>query len=339
MRLMRVLFDHPFPFALTHGGFQTQIEQTRLALERIGVTVEPLRWWDDAQRGDIIHYFGRPLPSYIEAAHQKGVKVILAELLTGTGSRSRNALRVQKVMIALSRKLLPGAFTVRLSWDSFRLADACVALTGWEAELMRYLFNAPPEKIQVVPNGVETAFFNAPATVRGRWLVCTATITERKRVLELAEAAVAARTPVWIIGKPYSEQDPYGRRFLQVAAGAPEFVRYEGPISDRARLATIYREARGFVLLSAMESLSLSALEAAACECPLLLSDLPWARTVFGGAARYCAVPGSKDETARCLAEFHAAAPGLAAPQKPASWAEVATQFRAIYERVLNTSR
>ena len=40
-----------------------------------------------------------------------------------------------------------------------------------------------------------------------------------------------------------------------------------------------YREARGFVLLSAMESLSLSALEAAACECPLFLSDLPWARS------------------------------------------------------------
>ena len=34
-----------------------------------------------------------------------------------------------------------------------------------------------------------------------------------------------------------------------------------------------------------MESLSLSALEAAACGCPVLLSDLPWARTVFGQSA------------------------------------------------------
>src|SRR4051812_87715 len=96
MVAMRVLFDHPFPFALAHGGFQTQIEQTKLALESIGITVEHLRWWDDTQRGDIIHYFGRPFPGYIEAAHAKGIKVVIAELLTATGSRSRNALRVQK---------------------------------------------------------------------------------------------------------------------------------------------------------------------------------------------------------------------------------------------------
>ncbi len=333
---MRVLFDHPFPFALTHGGFQTQIEQTRLALESVGVPVEHLRWWDDAQRGDIIHYFGRPLPSYIEAAQQKGVKVVIAELLTGTGSRSRNALRAQKAMITLSRKVLPGSFTVRLAWDSYRLADASVALTGWEAELMRYLFNAPAKKVHVVPNGVEPVFFNAAPATRGRWLVCTATITERKRVLELAEAAVLARTPVWIVGKPYSATDPYGARFLALAKSAPEFVRYEGPINDRARLAAVYREARGFALLSTMESLSLSALEAVACGCPLLLSDLPWARTVFGAGASYCPVTAATEVTARCLKTFHAAAPSLPAPPKPASWGEVAGQFRSIYERVLN---
>ncbi len=51
--------------------------------------------------------------------------------------------------------------------------------------------------------------------------------------------------------------------------------------NNRSQLAEIYRPVRGFVRLSTKESVSLSALEAEACECPLLLSDLPWARTTF----------------------------------------------------------
>jgi len=328
---MRILFDHPFPFSLTHGGFQTQIEQTRSALQDLGLEVEPLRWWDDSQRGDIIHFFGRPMVAYIDAAHQRGIKVVIAELLTGTGSRSRRALQAQKALIKGCRKTLPESFTARLAWSSYQAADACVALTSWEAELMRYLFDAPAGRVHVVPNGVEPVFFSAPAVKRGDWLVCTATITERKRVLELAEAAVLAGTPVWIVGKPYSETDPYGQRFVALAKQSPQCIRYEGPIQHRARLAEIYREARGFVLLSAMESLSLSALEAAACECPLLLSDLPWARTVFGDAARYCPVPAPATTTAGHLRDFYSAAPSLPPPAKPATWPQVAAQFRTLY--------
>ena len=55
---MKILFNHNFPFALAHGGMQTQIEQTQAALQSVGLEVEPLRWWDDLQRGDLIHYFG-----------------------------------------------------------------------------------------------------------------------------------------------------------------------------------------------------------------------------------------------------------------------------------------
>src|SRR6185312_16771329 len=133
-------------------------------------------------------------------------------------------------------------------------------------------------------------------------------ITERKRVLELAQAAALAKTPVWILGKPYAESDPYARRFLAFARQNPQTVRYEGAISDRTQLARIYREARGFVLLSTMETLSLSSSEAAACECPLLLSDLPWARTTYKEHALYCPIT-SISRTAACLRQFYDLAP------------------------------
>jgi glycosyltransferase involved in cell wall biosynthesis len=175
--------------------------------------------------------------------------------------------------------------------------------------------------------------------VRGPWLVCTATITERKRVLELARAAAMAETPVWIVGKPYAENDPYYRAFAEVARAHPRFVRYEGGISDRAQMAAVYREARGFVLLSTMESLSLSALEATACGCPLLLSDLPWARTTFGDHATYCPATASVEATATHLRAFHDRCPQLGPALRPLSWPEVGEQLAALYRRLMDCAQ
>jgi glycosyltransferase involved in cell wall biosynthesis len=335
---MRVLFDHPWPFALAHGGFQIQIEQTAKVLRAAGVDVEFVRWWDDAQRGDVIHYFGRPPETYVFMAQQKGMKVVVAELLTELGARPAPLRVVQKGVIKISKRLLPAFFKARMGWESYTQADAVISLTPWEAKMAREIFDVPAARTHVVPNGVEEVFLNSQARSRGPWLVCTATITERKRVLELASAAVAAQTPVWIIGKPYVANDPYFQKFEQLAKAEPKSIRYEGPISDRNRLAEIYREARGFVLLSTMESLSLSALEAAACECPLLLSDLPWARTVFGSDVSYCEI-GNTSRTAAALQRFYEQAPTLPVPAKPVSWSEVARQLKNVYERLLSTSR
>jgi glycosyltransferase involved in cell wall biosynthesis len=330
---VKILFDHPLPFALAHGGFQIQIERTKAALEGIGVNVEHLRWWDGQQQGDLIHYFGRPSEGYISLAQAKGIKVVVAELHTGMGSRSAAARRTQKAVMRTAQKFLPKNFTARLAWQAYRRADAFIALTTWEAQIMCDMFGADPARVHVVPNGVEPVFFRPH--VGGTHLVCTAAIHPRKRIVELASAAARARVPVWIVGKPYAESDSYHQEFLAVQRQNPEWIRYEGGISDRQRLAGIYSAARGFVLLSTQESLSLSALEAAATECPLLLSDLPWARTVFGPSARYISPHLSGAPLASGLRDFYDSAPSLPPNFRPLSWEEVAKSLGIIYEKLV----
>ena len=341
---MKVLFDHPNPFLLAHGGFQTQIVQTKKALEAVGVEVEWLRWWDDEQRGDLIHYFGRAHPGYIRQAQGKGIKVVMSELLTGLGSRKTGARMAQKIIMNLARGFLPKEFTVRLSWDAYQLADASIALTSWEKKLMMEMFSAKPGRVHVVPNGVEEVFFSHSISKsqapKSKYLVCTATITERKRVVELAEAAIMAQVPVWIIGEPYSKKDRYYEKFLSVVRAGREMVRYEGGISSREKMASIYQNASGFVLLSSMESLSLSALEAAAGGCSLLLADLPWARFSFGSQATYSRL-GSKEEEARHLKNFYHGIDEAPKPHEPCRWEDVGKQLCRIYEGLLadKTSR
>jgi len=320
-----------------HGGFQIQIEQTMLALQKIGVEVEYLRWWDDSQRPDVIHFFGRPDSGYAHFARQKGIKLVMSRLLTGLGSRSHAKRKLQKLVMTASQALLPKMITSNFEWEAYKTVDAAVLLTSWEAQLQHEMFSVPKEKIFVIPNGVEDAFFQSKPAARGPWLVSTVTITERKRVVELAEAAVLAQTPLWVIGKPYADADPYAQRFLRLARENPKLIRYEGAIQDRVRMAAVYREARGFVLLSAMESMSLSASEAAVCECPLLLSDLPWAKSVFRDTVTYCPITGDAAATAKIMREFYDAAPGLKPAARQVTWVEVARQLKELYETLLNS--
>jgi glycosyltransferase involved in cell wall biosynthesis len=335
---MKVLFDHSDPFLLAHGGFQIQIERTKTGLESIGIHVEFLRWWDESQSGDLLHYFGRPSAAYVQFAHRKKMKVVVEELLSGLGSRNSWQRAAQKGLMKLAQAALPKGFTARLGWETYWQADAFIANTSWEAGLMVSMFGAAPDKVHCVANGVETVFLEPRQIERGPWLICSGTITERKRVLELAEAAVIAQTPLWVVGKPYGDSDPYALRFLEVSKRNPQWVRYEGSIQDRARLAQAYREARGFVLLSTMETLSLAASEAAACRCPLLLSDLPWARSAFQHQASYCPVPASRANTAAVLRHFYNQAPDLPRPPLPKTWPEIARQIQSIYESLLSNS-
>jgi glycosyltransferase involved in cell wall biosynthesis len=222
-----------------------------------------------------------------------------------------------------------------LGWDAYEKADGFVALTNWEAELMRTMFRANPDKIRVIANGVESIFFSPPTGIESRadYLVSTATIHPRKRVLELAEAAAQAKIPIWIIGRPYSESDPYFLQFLEMQRRHSAYVRYEGAIDDRAELARAYQHARGFVLLSTNESLSLSALEAAAAKCPLLLSDLPWAKSFFGAHATYASASEPCHRLAFHLKDFFDRAPSIKDGIKPPTWDEVADQLMAFYHQ------
>jgi glycosyltransferase involved in cell wall biosynthesis len=331
---MKILFDHSSPFLLAHGGFQIQIEQTKRALEEAGVEIEFLRWWDSSQRADLIHFFGLPPPSYGDSARKKGMRCVTTHLLGGLGARTAWKRFLQKLAVGAGLRILPSGVLARVGWSGWKTADAYIAVTSWEARLMTEIFRVPSERVHVVPNGVADAFFRQPFETRGPWLVTTASILPVKRLIPTAQAAIVAKTPYWVIGRPFSESDTYYQEFSAICRNHPEILRYDNAMLPQLELAKIYRQARGFVLLSQWESQSLSALEAAACECPLLLSDLPWAHSTFGEHASYCPIT-SAERTANHLRSFYDRAPTLKPPPKPAKWSEVAQRLKEIYEQVL----
>ena len=330
---MKVALDCHVPFFLAHGGMQIQIEQTLQALQGIGIEATPLRWWEESFSPQVVHFFGKPSLSYAGWVRQKKIRLVVADLLTAQGSRNFLQRFPFQVLCFLDR-FCGGKIRQRLGWAVYDAADCCVCLTPWEASLVRSMYGAQRARVEVVPNGVEEVFLRRrEGSGRANHLVTTVTITPRKRVRELVEAAALAQVKVRIIGKPYQHDDPYHLQFLESVKKAQPWVEYRGPITDRSQLAEEYRQAKGFVLLSAMESQSLSALEAAACGCPLLLSDLPWARVSFGNQASYCPLAPAR-QTAPFLRQFLDHAASAPIPRDILSWRQVAQKLAALYEEL-----
>ncbi len=331
---MNIIVDCSIPFFLAHGGLTIQVRQTVESLRRLGVTADYARWWEDDLPGDLIHFFGKPTPLYAALCRQKNRRYVISDLLTAQGSYGAGRRMITRLALGADR-LAGGMMRRRLGWGVYDSAAAVIALTEWEASLLVEMYGVSKSAVHVVPNGVEEAFLEPAAgeVRRGGHLICTATVTERKRVLELARAAVKARVPVRFVGAPYEENNAYCRAFRELVASHKDLLEDAGPVDDRRRLAGEYRQAAGFVLLSAMESQSLSALEAAACGLPLLLSDLPWARCSFGESATYCALE-PEEETARQLGDWYRALDRAPRPMRPLSWLQVAERLRELYSQL-----
>jgi glycosyltransferase involved in cell wall biosynthesis len=336
---MKVLFDHPHPFLLAHGGLQIQIERTKAALESIGLEVEFLRWWDADQRGDLIHYFGVPRPSYLEQSHLCRLPAVMTTLFSATCNRPDWKITLQGAIIDWILRLPMGAgVKEQLNWQTYRSCPRILVGLEAERQVAVRAFGAHPSAVSIVPLGLAEAYLKAgPGRRQDDHLICTGTITPVKRIPELALMAKESKVPILFVGKPFHPDDSYWHRFKSLIDG--KYVKYHPHVSAIDEMIGLYHGAKGFVLFSQYENWSLSSSEAVACGLPLLLPDRKWSRERFGVQVRY--FPGDgHEENIEMLQQFYRDAPSLSPPAiKLWSWSEVAVRLREIYESVVNSSR
>jgi glycosyltransferase involved in cell wall biosynthesis len=319
---VKILLNHDLPFSFAHGGVTNIVRRTQAVLEELGYEVEPLQWWNESQSGDVLFQFCRTSNLLIDYAKAKGMSVVVEQVLTGLVSRPPWKRRLQKHLFR-AMKLGPSMFTEPFGWRGFQTVDLHFAPSSHDARVIGEMFDVPSEKIVELPYGIDDAFLKVTRPVqRADHLICTATITERKRVLEVAQAAVVARTPLKVVGKPYAKDDPYFLRFLDVVNRSGGIVEHIPHVASREKLAELLANARGFVLMSTMETVSQSALEAAACGCPLLLPDLEWSRSAFNVHASYSPVTADSSILAKHLAEFYRSSESTMQTFPAKSWFE-----------------
>jgi glycosyltransferase involved in cell wall biosynthesis len=167
-------------------------------------------------------------------------------------------------------------------------------------------FRVPPERIQVVPLGVDTAMFTPPVSPRvpGRIVAVASADVPLKGVRHLLEAVAKLRTEretELVLVARLAEGGPARRLISQLSIG--DIVRTVSGISD-GELAALLASAEVACVPSLYEGFSLPTVEAMACATPLVVSRAGALPEVVGpdGVCADLVPPGDSEALARSLA-------------------------------------
>ena len=200
----------------------------------------------------------------------------------------------------------------------------------------------------VVPNGVDAErFATVDRAARDRWrsrlggaplVVTLGGIEPRKGILELVEAVAllgpGARLAVGG-GETLFDHRDYRTAVDRRVAELDVDLEVLGPLAQ-ADVAPVLAAADVFAMPSLKEGFGLAALEALAAGVPVVLSDLPVFREVFGDTVRYADGPGPL--AAALAAGALDPEPGLALARS-LTWERAAQAHVRLYEQVLVDAR
>jgi glycosyltransferase involved in cell wall biosynthesis len=236
--------------------------------------------------------------------------------------------------------------------SGFRKAAHVVAdSAATRDEILRFGL-MPPDRVTVIFNGVHPSCSPHPDPVADSqlarlltgdspdtiWLLSVGSSIPRKRldILLRVFAQVRKQAPnvrLLRIGEALTvEQRELGRQ-LGVSSALLEL----GFVS-RKILSAAYRRAGMLLQTSEAEGFGLPPVEAMACGCQVIASDLPVLREVGGSAASYCAVGDIEDWTQAVVSAIQNRnfnRERAFANAARFSWSENATQTARVYEQVL----
>lgn len=184
-------------------------------------------------------------------------------------------------------------------WNNISRADTIITVSNFIRNQAVQEFGLPPERIRVIPNGVDHARFRVlPAPERDsartrlslppRFVLFVGSIEPRKNLARLLEAfamlpaALRAECPLVLAGFSGWRNTA----IMDTLQRLGDHVRYLGFVTDDD-LAALYNLATVFVYPSVYEGFGLPPLEAMACGCPVLVARAASLPEVCGDAARY----------------------------------------------------
>ncbi|MDH3706200.1 MAG: glycosyltransferase [Acidimicrobiia bacterium] len=238
--------------------------------------------------------------------------------------------------------------------DVIACSDAILANSPAERAQLIRLYGADPDRIEVVPPGVEHAFFSPGDQAGARAaldlpsgpLLLFAGRIQPLKGLDVAVRTLAAldRSDVRLVAVG-GASGPAGRaevarvRELIARLGLDGRVHFVDPQPHRL-LSTFYRAADALLMPSRSESFGLVALEAAACGLPVVAADVGGLRTLVEDRVTGYLIDGRDpqhyaDAVARILDDpVHAAGLGASGAEmaRRYTWSTTAARLRRLYD-------
>ncbi len=182
---------------------------------------------------------------------------------------------------------------------SCKLAGRILTPTQASAQSLERIAQATPDKLRVVPHGIDERFkviddrqalqeFRTSQGLPAKFALFVGQVEPKKNLVQLVKAFFAARMnrrlehKLLIVGKLGWKWKPLIREVRGLGQGAN--ILFTGYLPDEA-LPPMYNLAEALLIPSIVEGFGLPALEAAACGCPVLVSQDPALVEITGDAS------------------------------------------------------
>lgn len=273
---MKILFSDITYSYLFPGGKINMVLLLKHNYELSGHSVFFENWWEGNLDYDVIHFFGFNDINRLLELKKRGVKLIYTHIIDELANSSNTLkfrYRMQRLLLKL---LLPQTLLFRIfPHYAIDLFDRVVYINSSDFLAGQYIFGVKPAKCSIIGHGYHTANILKilPNEIYKDCLLCIGTIVPRKRQVELAKLAIKSKVRVVFAGHHYN--DDYYNEFMSFVG---EYVVYLGRIDDTLK-NVLLNSCKGFVLLSRSESGCIAIYEASSFGLPIILPDLPWARS------------------------------------------------------------
>jgi glycosyltransferase involved in cell wall biosynthesis len=221
----------------------------------------------------------------------------------GNTAPAISLLGTQQVLVTvhdLSYKYFPDAYRVAFRlWYGFliplilRRAIAVITVSVSERQAIIAHYPEAATHLHVVangglPNAVTSDMGNTVDSPNG-YVLYVGSLSKRKNVQRLIETACRLARErgfrfIFVGDKPKS----LAASGVDIPDDVKSLITFAGAVEDPATLVSFYRNAACLVFPSLYESSGLPPIEAMACGCPVIVSDIPALRERCGEAAVYC---------------------------------------------------
>ncbi|MEO0073423.1 MAG: glycosyltransferase family 4 protein [candidate division WOR-3 bacterium] len=291
---MRIIFASYPSVTILGGGVEVQMRSLAKELQKLGIEVDffdPWRRYDFTSK-PLIHLFAAHVGTYHlgRAFHNLGARLVVSPVFYSRHSPAYTALAVR--LSLLLRRLGPVWTDYTFCHDLCHMAVRVVPNTRAEADLITRSFGVEPERVAVVPNGVDESFLDAnPELFVKRYGLRDFVLyvghigLARKNPLRLLRAMKGLPVPVVLIG--HYVDTPYGRACLQAAKDHGQALVLPALPPGDELLKSAYAACGVFVLPSYYETPGISALEAGLAGARVCITKHGGTTEFFGDLVEY----------------------------------------------------
>lgn len=326
---LRVALLGGAPPPLGGGGLERQMEWTASALRARGHEVTKAQLMPGDAEFDIVHAFSSGADVWQNLEHWRKHPAPLVSspvIVCGPGLAERK-LRLG----ARFGALIPNVNS--MVRDILTRADHVIALTDYERRVVGKL--APGSEITVIGNGVERvdAAPENPASAERPYVLMLGSISARKGQAAALRKLGSEFQFVVVGGVEGGDAERRDWDDAVKSSGA----RWLGEIFDQDVVRSLLDDAAALLLFSSAEVQSLAVLEALAYGTPVVASDLPSHLELAQRWPGWVSPVRNLNEAGPALKTLIDSPPSTPQPEIP-TWAQIAEQVEAVYERLLASS-